>query len=62
MNSIKLDIFEPIALSLRNESHNLEPIKSSSIDLKTKATNYIVAATSQNTRKAYRHDIQHFMK
>jgi site-specific recombinase XerD len=62
MNSVSTDIFEPIALSLRNESHDLVPIKSGAIDLKTKETNYIIAATSQNTRKAYRHDIQHFMK
>ena len=59
MNQVTADTLEPIVPALRNELHALVTDKPISTDLKT--NNYIVAATSQNTRKAYRHDIQHFM-
>jgi integrase len=59
MSQVTADSLEPIVPALRNESQVLVSAKPTSADLKT--TNYMVAATSQNTRKAYRHDIQHFM-
>ncbi len=59
MRQATVSSLESIVPVLRNEHHAVVPAKPICTDLKT--NNYIVAATSQNTRKAYRHDIQHFM-
>ena len=61
MSIIKIDHVESIEPLSSNKLHDLMPSQSGTIELETKVVDYIIAATSQNTRKAYRHDIQHFM-
>lgn len=59
MSQVIADSLETITQALRKKHHALVPAKLISSDSKT--NNYMVAATSQNTRKAYYHDIRHFM-
>src|ERR1700721_1152749 len=55
MEHKKMDYSDTQILSLHNDNLDVDPINLQSL------STYIQAATSHNTRRAYRQDIQHFI-